>query len=117
MGVVYSAEDTRLGRPVALKLPLPAHRLDSSAKERVLHEARSVAALDHPSVCSVYEVGGEGAVTALSGDGALHFGDHGSLLLSWWCGRSASLARPVVLRPHERRTILRGFSDLGLIPG
>jgi TolB-like protein len=57
MGVVYAAEDTRLGRPVALKLPLPDRRLDSSAKQRFLQEARAAGALDHPNLCSVYEVG------------------------------------------------------------
>jgi tetratricopeptide (TPR) repeat protein/predicted Ser/Thr protein kinase len=57
MGVVYRAEDTRLHRPVALKLPLPSHRVDTSTKQRFLREARSAAALDHPNVCSVYEVG------------------------------------------------------------
>ena len=57
MGVVYAAEDLRLGRTVALKLPLPAHRLDSSVKARFLQEARSIGALDHPSLCSVYEAG------------------------------------------------------------
>ena len=57
MGVVYAAEDTRLGRTVALKLPLPAQRLDSSARARFLQEARSVGALDHPNLCSVYEAG------------------------------------------------------------
>jgi tetratricopeptide (TPR) repeat protein len=57
MGAVYSAEDVRLGRAVALKLPLPTHRLDASAKARFLQEARSVAGLDHLNVCSVYEVG------------------------------------------------------------
>jgi tetratricopeptide (TPR) repeat protein len=57
MGAVYSAEDVRLGRTVALKLPLPAQGLDSSSKARFLQEARTVSALDHPSVCSVYEAG------------------------------------------------------------
>jgi tetratricopeptide (TPR) repeat protein len=57
MGAVYAAEDTRLGRTVALKLPLTAHRLDSTARARFLQEARTVGALDHPSVCSVYECG------------------------------------------------------------
>ena len=57
MGVVYRAEDIRLNRIVALKFLLPQYHLDSSAKERFLHEARSVAALDHPNLCTVYEVG------------------------------------------------------------
>jgi tetratricopeptide (TPR) repeat protein len=57
MGVVYAAEDLRLGRAVALKLPLPGHRLDSSTNARFLQEARTVGGLDHPSVCSVYEAG------------------------------------------------------------
>jgi eukaryotic-like serine/threonine-protein kinase len=57
MGAVYSAEDLGLGRTIALKLPLPAHRLDSSVKARFLQEARTVGALDHPNVCSVYEAG------------------------------------------------------------
>jgi eukaryotic-like serine/threonine-protein kinase len=57
MGVVYRAEDLRLGRSVALKVPLPGYRLDTSTKQRFLHEARSAAALDHPNLCSIYEVG------------------------------------------------------------
>ncbi len=57
MGVVYSAEDTHLNRPVALKLPFPQFQLDPSAKARFLNEARSAGALDHPSLCSIYEVG------------------------------------------------------------
>jgi CheY-like chemotaxis protein len=57
MGVVYSAEDTRLNRPVALKLPFPQFQLDPAAKARFLNEARSAGALDHPSLCSIYEVG------------------------------------------------------------
>jgi serine/threonine protein kinase len=57
MGVVYSAEDTRLNRPVALKRPFPQFQLDPEAKARCLNEARSAGALDHPSLCSIYEVG------------------------------------------------------------
>ena len=57
MGVVYRAEDTRLGRTVALKFLLPHLSLDPSAKARFLREGRSAAALDHPNLCSIHEVG------------------------------------------------------------
>ena len=57
MGVVYRAEDTRLGRSVALKFLLPQYSLDPAAKERFLQEARAASTLDHPNVCTVYGVG------------------------------------------------------------
>src|SRR5438132_4857906 len=56
MGEVYLADDKRLARKVAVKV-LPADLTrDDEAKRRLLREARSVAALDHPNVCTVYEV-------------------------------------------------------------
>jgi serine/threonine-protein kinase len=57
MGVVFKAEDMKLKRPVALKL-LP-FQLSSSpeAKARFIREAQAAAALDHPNICTVYEVG------------------------------------------------------------
>ena len=57
MGIVYRAEDSTLRRPVALKFLLPAYDNDERAKERLLREARAVAALDHPNLCTVLEVG------------------------------------------------------------
>jgi len=57
MGAVYRADDTRLGRPVALKFLLPSYGLDAFAKARFLREAHSAAALDHSNLCAVHEVG------------------------------------------------------------
>src|SRR5438128_108746 len=57
MGEVYLAEDTQLGRRVAIKLLPPATISDDHARKRLIREARTAATLDHPNICSVYEVG------------------------------------------------------------
>ncbi|MFQ5649376.1 MAG: protein kinase [bacterium] len=56
MGIVYQAEDTRLKRTVALKVLAPNLTSDAEAKRRFMHEAQAASALDHPNICTVFEI-------------------------------------------------------------
>jgi serine/threonine protein kinase len=58
MGVVYSAYDDRLGRPVAIKM-LKAAVAEPAARDRLRREARSAASVNHPSICQLYDIGEE----------------------------------------------------------
>jgi predicted Ser/Thr protein kinase len=67
MGVVYKARDTRLGRPVALKVLPPEFTRDEERKGRFLREARAAAAVTHPAIAQIYDVdeGPEGLFMAM----------------------------------------------------
>ena len=66
-GVVFQARDPRLDRQVAIKLLPSALAADRQAQERLRREAMAAAALDHPYICKIFEIGQEGdAVYRLS---------------------------------------------------
>lgn len=82
MGVVYRAYDTRLERPVALKL-VDDVSLDARARSSLLREAQCASALNHPHVCTVFDFG--------------EFQGDPYIVMEWIDGRQLSTARAVVL--------------------
>jgi eukaryotic-like serine/threonine-protein kinase len=64
MGEVYRARDTRLGREVAIKV-LSVAASDAEMESRLRHEAQSIASLNHPHICALYDVGNEGGIAFL----------------------------------------------------
>ncbi len=65
MGEVYRAHDPSLDRRVAIKLLPPGTAADPTSRERLRHEAMAVAAIDHPYICKIFEIGEDGAALFL----------------------------------------------------
>jgi eukaryotic-like serine/threonine-protein kinase len=97
MGVVYCAFDPELERRVALKVLPGSRRSHAAVRERLLHEARAMARLNHPNVIKVYEVG-----TA---------GDHDYVAMELVEG--ANLAEWLRAEPRSPRAIVGAFLDAG----
>src|ERR1017187_2331844 len=63
MGEVYQARDTRIDRTVAIKILPTQVSQDSEAKQRFDREARAISSLNHPNICTLYDVGTQAAIS------------------------------------------------------
>ena len=122
MGEVYLAEDTSLDRKVALKFLPDFMQEDPTARKRFLREAKSAAALDHPYICKIYEVGeAEGkdfiAMEYVEGDTLKEELAKGSLPLKEALQKSAETAEALE-KDHQKGIIHRDLkpSNIMLTP-
>jgi Serine/threonine protein kinase len=120
MGVVYKAEDTKLGRTVALKFLPPDLTRDSEAKKRFIQEARAASALDHPNICTVHEIDetAEGQLfIAMAATRANRSRRRSSAGRSSSMRRSISPSRSLKASPkaHERKIVHRDIKPANVL--
>ena len=111
MGVVYRAEDTGLGRPVALKVLRTDLLVDAERRARFLREARSAAAVRHPNIATVFEAGESGGVVFIAmelieGQSLRELLDEGALSVPRAVDIAAAVASGLA-RAHEAGMIHR----------
>ncbi|HSQ75897.1 MAG TPA: protein kinase, partial [Bacteroidota bacterium] len=119
MGVVYKAEDTRLKRTVALKFLPPEFTQDQAARERFFHEAQAASALEHPSICSVHELGEQDGLTFLvmgfyEGETLRQKIDRGPMPIETVLDIATQIARGLS-RAHEAGIVHRDIKPANLI--
>jgi TolB-like protein len=104
MGVVYKAEDTKLKRLVALKFLPPEWTRDADAKARFMHEAQAASALDHPNICTIYEIDET---------------EDGQMFISMACYEGESLKEKIerqgISRAHEENIVHRDIKPANII--
>jgi serine/threonine protein kinase len=119
MGVVYRAYDTRLERPVAIKLLPAASFGNPTARTRLLGEARTASQLNHPHICTIHEVGeAEGhayiAMEMVEGESLSARLDRGPLPADQMMRYGLQLA-DALAHAHERRVVHRDLKSANVV--
>ena len=119
MGVVYKAEDTRLGRPVALKFLTVSAGAGAGERARFEREARAAASLDHPNICTVYEIDeADGqpfiAMAFLEGDTVQQLAEKGPLAVDDVLELGMQVAKGLAAA-HEKSIVHRDIKSANLM--